>query len=130
MKVYAFLGILMVLYCVLAPILLLVENVMVGTDVYAQVLPMFLLSVGFFTYSVGTMFLFRHLWNKKSTALTGYYLADKVIRLLLCVAVLTVCGFVMTRDHFFVFAINMFAFYVVTVLATVIYNIKVEKKYR
>lgn len=130
MKEYAFLGILMVLYCVLAPILLLVENVMVGTDVYAQVFPMFLLSVGFFAYSMGSLALFRHLWNKKSAALTGYYLVDRVIRLLLCVAVLIVCGFVMPRDRFFVFAINMFAFYVVTVLATTIYNIKVEKKYR
>lgn len=130
MKVYAFIGILVLLYCMLALILLFVENAVIGSDVYAQVLPMFLLSVGFFAYSIGSIALFQRLWNKKRAALTGYYLADKVVRLLFCIAVLIVAGFLMSRDHLVVFAINLFAFYFVTALATTVYNIKVEKKYK
>ena len=59
----------------------------------------------------------------------AYYMADKMLRLLLCALLLVVYG-IFIRQDLLLFSVNLFVFYLTTMVFTNIYCIREEKKLR
>lgn len=127
MKILKPIGMLALIYCVVGPILLLVEHICGLDEATSQALPITLLSFFFFFYSFISLMIFYHLYSKKSKGLTGYYLIDKTVRLLLSILILLVYDLACGRD-IAAFAINLFVLYLVTMVFTSYYCIKKEQK--
>ena len=127
MKTLKPIGILALIYCILGPILLFVEHICGLDEAINQGLPITLLSAFFFFYSYISLLIFHHLYSKKSKGLTGYYLIDKTVRLLLSILILLVYDLAYGRD-IAAFAINLFMLYIVTMVFTSYYCIKKEQK--
>lgn len=126
-KILKPIGILALIYCVTGPALLFIEHLCGLDEAISQALPITLLAAFFFFYSYISLLVFHHLYAKKSKGLTGYYLIDKTVRLLLSILILLVYDLAIGRD-IAAFAINLFVLYVVTMVFTSYYCIKKEQK--
>ena len=127
MKLLKPLGILALIYCCLGPLLLLCETSIANVSPLQQALPITLLATFFFSYSYVILYVFNKLIGKHSKSLTHFYLVSKTLRFFLCIVIIVVYGIV-CREGLLTFAINLFVFYLVTVLYTTVYCIKLEYK--
>ncbi len=107
MKRIRFFFFLAIVYCILGPVLLFLETHLSGKAALEQALPIALLSVFFFAYSLASLTVFHKLLRNNGKSLTTYYLADKTFRLLLCMTILAVYGFLI-QTSLLLFAINLF----------------------
>lgn len=119
--------ILALIYCCVGPLLLLVESNISNATALQQALPITLLAVFFFSYSLLSLYIFNHLIVHNRKSVTSFYLISKTLRFFLCIVGL-VCYGIITREGLLTFAINLFVFYMVTVIYTTIYCAKTEYK--
>ena len=129
MKIIKPLALLALIYCCLGPILLFAETNFMKASPMQIALPITLLAAFFFAYTLLSLTIFNHLKEKHSSKLTAFYLASKMIRLFFCIIILVAYG-ILHRAGMLTFAINLFAFYLVTVIYTSYYGIKEEHKKR
>ena len=127
MKLIKPLSILALIYCCLGPLLLIIETQVAHISPAQQALPITLLAVFFFTYSLLGLYVFNKLMDSHSKSVTHFYLISKTLRFVLCMAAIVIYG-VITREGLLAFAINLFVFYMVTVIYTTFYCAKAEYK--
>lgn len=120
-------GILALIYCCLGPILLLVESQFTSVQPMRLAAAITFLAIFFFSYSMLSLTVFKRLINQKSKLMTSYYLADKMIRLIACILIIVVYGLLVKTD-ILIFALNLFVYFVATVVYTSYYCIKEENK--
>lgn len=116
-------------FCVVGPLSLFIEQQVVGRDALHQALPIALLASFFFTYSFCSLLVFQRLISNKGKVAPAYYMADKMLRLLLCAILLVIYG-CLKRPDIILFSVNLFVFYLTTMVFTNIYCIREEKKLR
>lgn len=127
MKIIRPMGILALIYCCLGPILLLVESQFASVQPMRQAAAITFLAIFFFSYSMLSLTVFTRLMNRKSKLMTSYYLADKMIRLIACILIIVVYGLLVKTDML-IFTLNLFVYFVTTVVYTSYYCIKEEHK--
>ena len=125
MKLIKPLGILALIYCCLGPLLLVVEAKAGLVSPMQQALPITLLAVFFFTYSLLGLYLFNKLIGRQSKSVMHFYLISKTLRFFLSMVLIVIYG-VLIREGLLAFAINLFVFYLVTVVVTTLYCAKAE----
>lgn len=117
------------LFSAVGPLLLFIEQHVAGREALRQALPIALLASFFFAYSFCSLLIFRRLIDRKGKVAPAYYMADKMLRLLLCALLLVVYG-IFIRQDLLLFSVNLFVFYLTTMVFTNIYCIREEKKLR
>lgn len=127
MKIMKPISLLALIYCCVGPLLLVLEQYSCNVPPAQQALPITLLAVFFFTYSLLELYLFDRLISSGSKKLTHFYLVSKMTRLMLCVLILVGYGF-LVREGLLTFAINLFAFYMVTMVFTTVCCTIAERK--
>ena len=127
MKLIKPLSILALIYCCLGPLLLIVETKIANVPPTQHALSITLLAIFFFSYSLLTLHIFNKLIAIKSKSVTHFYLISKTLRFFLCIVLIVIYG-VITREGLLAFAINLFVFYMATVIYTTIYCAKEEYK--
>lgn len=114
------------IYYLLGPLLLLIETKVYGGDAIRQALPITILATFFFTYNLVSLIIFNKLHRSGSKSIPTYYLASKLLRLLLSMMIFTCYGLLINNDML-LFAINLVAFYFVSIITNSIYCIREEK---
>ena len=127
MKLIKPLSILALIYCCLGPLLLIVETKVAHISPTQQAFPITLLAIFFFAYSLLSLYIFNKLIDNHSKSVTHFYLISKTLRFFLCMVLIVIYG-VITREGLLAFAINLFVFYMATVIYTTIYCAKAEYK--
>ena len=127
MKLVKPISILALVYFVLGPLLLIAETCIGHISPAQQALPITLLAVFFFTYSLLSIYLFNKWVAKQPKRITHFYLISKTLRFFLCIVMLVIYG-ITVREGVLTFAINLFVFYMATVVCTTIYFAKYEYK--
>lgn len=113
-------------YLLLGPVLLFVEFAIIGSDALIQAFPIALTAVFFFAYSMLSLAIFNRILKKGRKGLVGYYLADKMIRMILCILIVVVYG-VMSKPGLIPFSVNLLILYLFTVIYCNIYCVKQDK---
>jgi hypothetical protein len=113
-------------YLLLGPVLLFVEFAIIGSDALIQAFPIALTAVFFFTYSMLSLAIFNRILKKGRKGLVGYYLADKMIRMILCILIVVVYG-VIGKPGLIPFSVNLLILYLFTVIYCNIYCVKQDK---
>lgn len=125
MKLLKPLFVLAVVYCILGPLLLFTEGKLLGQTANQQALPITVLAVCFFIYSMLVMTISARLRADNSKRMTGFYLINNVARLLMSVLILLVYA-MFVKQNLLVFTVNLFVFYIVTVVSNSLYSIRNE----
>lgn len=123
------LSVLSIGYLIIGPILLFIEYALLGNSALQQSFLIALTAVFFFVYSMISLAIFHKLLNSDGKGLVGYYLADKMIRMVLCAVIVVVYG-VIGCDGLIPFTINLLILYLFTVIYTNIYCVKRDKNSR
>lgn len=126
MKTGKAVALLALIYCLLGPILYGMETAICGSEARMQALPITALAVFYFTYSYISIQIHQSLLVKNSKLLPTYYLATKMIRLILSLVILVIYG-LLHKEGIIMFAANLFAYYIATVVYMSVYLIKKEK---
>jgi hypothetical protein len=113
-------------YLLLGPVLLFVEFAIIGSDALIQAFPIALTAVFFFAYSMLSLAIFNRILKKGRKGLVGYYLADKMIRMILCILIVVVYG-VIGKPGLIPFSVNLLILYLFTVIYCNIYCVKQDK---
>ena len=113
-------------YLLLGPVLLFVEFAIIGSDALIQAFPIALTAVFFFTYSMLSLAIFNRILKKGRKGLVGYYLADKMIRMILCILIVVIYG-VIGKPGLIPFSVNLLILYLFTVIYCNIYCVKQDK---
>jgi hypothetical protein len=113
-------------YLLLGPVLLFVEFAIIGSDALIQAFPIALTAVFFFSYSMLSLAIFNRILKKGRKGLVGYYLADKMIRMILCILIVVVYG-VIGKPGLIPFSVNLLILYLFTVIYCNIYCVKQDK---
>ena len=113
-------------YLLLGPVLLFVEFAIIGSDAFTQAFPIALTAVFFFAYSMLSLAIFNSILKKGRKGLVGYYLADKMIRMILCILIVVVYG-VIGKPGLIPFSVNLLILYLFTVIYCNIYCVKQDK---
>ena len=113
-------------YLLLGPVLLFVEFAIIGSDALVQAFPIALTAVFFFAYSMLSLAIFNRILKKGRKGLVGYYLADKMIRMILCILIVVVYG-VIGKPGLIPFSVNLLILYLFTVIYCNIYCVKQDK---
>ena len=113
-------------YLLLGPVLLFVEFAIIGSDALIQAFPIALTAVFFFAYSMLSLAIFNRILKKGRNGLVGYYLADKMIRMILCILIVVVYG-VIGKPGLIPFSVNLLILYLFTVIYCNIYCVKQDK---
>lgn len=113
-------------YLLLGPVLLFVEFAIIGSDALTQAFPIALTAVFFFAYSMLSLAIFNSILKKGRKGLVGYYLADKMIRMILCILIVVVYG-VIGKPGLIPFSVNLLILYLFTVIYCNIYCVKQDK---
>jgi hypothetical protein len=113
-------------YLLLGPVLLFVEFAIIGSDALIQAFPIALTAVFFFAYSMLSLTIFNRILKKGRKGLVGYYLADKMIRMILCILIVVVYG-VIGKPGLIPFSVNLLILYLFTVIYCNIYCVKQDK---
>ena len=113
-------------YLLLGPVLLFVEFAIIGSDALTQAFPISLTAVFFFAYSMLSLAIFNSILKKGRKGLVGYYLADKMIRMILCILIVVVYG-VIGKPGLIPFSVNLLILYLFTVIYCNIYCVKQDK---
>ncbi len=79
MKRIRFFFFLAIVYCILGPVLLFLETHLSGKAALEQALPIALLSVFFFAYSLASLTVFHKLLRNNGKSLTTYYLQTSIM---------------------------------------------------
>lgn len=109
----------------LGPLLLFAEARFAG-DSAEQALPIALIATGFFAYSATSVVLFHHLRNHNRRMLVSYYLGERIVRLLLSLIALLAYLF-SGRSGILLFAVNLLAYHIASLLLMSTIQIKTEK---
>lgn len=112
-------------YMLAGPVLLFIDFLVLGKGAYQQALPITLLASVFFAYTLAVCTFSDKLRSMAQKTLTAFYLANNVIRLLLT-AIILVVYCVATDVNRLPFAVNLFVYYLLTVVWTSYYIIKKE----
>lgn len=110
----------------LGPVLLFAEFAIIGSDALIQAFPIALTAVFFFSYSMLSLAIFNRILKKGRKGLVGYYLADKMIRMILCILIVVVYG-VIGKPGLIPFSVNLLILYLFTVIYCNIYCVKQDK---
>ena len=113
-------------YLLLGPVLLFVEFAIIGSEALTQAFPIALTAVFFFAYSMLSLAIFNSILKKGRKGLVGYYLADKMIRMILCILIVVVYG-VIGKPGLIPFSVNLLILYLFTVIYCNIYCVKQDK---
>lgn len=119
-------AILALIYCLLGPVLLFLEVQVSGSEALQQAFPIAVVSVFFFVYSTLSLSVFWQMKTKRKGLMTSYYLATKLIRLMLTMF-LIIAYALLVRENLLLFAIGVFVYYIVTMLYTGYYCIREEQ---
>lgn len=114
-------------YCILGPVLFYTELSLMKASPAHEASSIALIAVFFFAYSLLSLALFHHTIASNSKFLTNFYLIDKVVRLFF--SILLLVGYrVLSNADTLLFAVNLFVFFLVTVIFTTSYCVRVENK--
>ena len=110
----------------LGPALLLVEGKF-AAEAASQALPIALIATCFFAYSSLSVVILHYLKKRNSAHLLEYYLGERLVRLVISMAVLII--YIMTdRPAPLLFAVNLMVYYLFSMLITSAFQIQTEKK--
>ena len=115
------------MYCLLAPILYIMEYYIGGQEIIRMALPLCLLALFFFLVTSCEMLIVRQWKATNSKILTNGYLMLKMMRLLLSVILLT-CYLLLKGPQPLYFAISLLVFYFAAIIFTTIIYVKSERK--
>lgn len=116
-----------VVYIVLGPLILGIEYCVIGSQrARAQALPLAIIATEFYAYSCISLVFHHRLLRQGSKFVTAFHLANHTFRLLLAILTLLVFALIIPREHLVPFTANIAAFYVITMMLTAHYSIKVE----
>lgn len=113
-------------YCILAPLLLLIEIKGFGSQMVQQALPLVALSVFYFAYTVGELMLSRRLHRTAKGILTGYYMLMKVVRMILSILACVVY-YLLIEVNILPFCINIFVLYIATMAFSTVCHVRMER---
>ncbi len=125
MKLLKTLCLLGAIYCLTGPLLYWSCHMAIGAEAARLALPVTVLAAVFFCYTMVSLAVFNGLAKRRSKAMTGYYLIDKVARLFVSIIALTAYGF-LVRDGILPFAVCLMVFYLVTAVYASWYCIRTE----
>lgn len=114
-------------FCLLGPALLFLEKAVITADAAQQALPIALLATFFFSLTLLELGIADRLRRTKSSMITGFYLTMKVVRILLSAIILVVYAY-FVKQNLTAFAINLAAFYIVTMIFVTRISMKAETK--
>lgn len=125
-KIVKPLGLLALAYCLVGPALYFTEFYLIDKQLsQQQVIPTILLATFFYVYTFISLLIFQRLLIQNSSSLTSFYLASKILRILVCILIIIIYG-ILKSDSLLVFAINLFILYIVTVVISSVYCIREE----
>lgn len=127
MKTLKPLLLLTVVYLLLGPLLLWIEVAAAGNIASRQAAPITVIAVVFFAYHLLWLSFLERLRSNGSRRLTQALLGGSVVRMLLALLLVVGYCFIMKEGHL-LFAINLMAYYIVTLVATGLMAIKSERK--
>ena len=116
-----------VVYLLLGPLLLWIEVVVAGNIATRQAAPITVIAVVFFAYHLLWLSFLERLRTNGSRWLTQALLGGSVVRMLLALLLVVGYCFIMKDGHL-LFAINLMAYYIITLVATGLMAIKSERK--
>lgn len=120
-----------VVYIALGLLLLGIECCVIDSQrAHAQALPIAIVATEFYAYSCVSLVFHNRLLKQGSKYVTAFHLANHTFRLLLAILTLLVFALIIPRDHLVPFTVNIAAFYVITMMLTAHYSIKVENRKR
>lgn len=119
-------ALLALIYCLLGPILYGMEILISGSEARMQALPISALAVFYFAYSYVAIQIHKSLLVRNPKRLPVYYLAIKMIRLILSLFILVLYG-LLHKEGIIMFAANLLVYYIATVVYMSFYIISKEK---
>lgn len=126
MKLIKPISMLALIYCCLGPLLLVIEShLLPNASAIQQALPITILAVFFFSYSLVSLYIFNKLIETRHKSVMHFYLISKTLRFFICIVLIVGYGIV-SREGLLTFAINLFIFYLVTVIYTTVYCARAE----
>ncbi len=87
------------------------------------------LSVAYFSYATLALFVFRSLCVKANKSLTGFYLANNLVRLFLAIILIVTYGLTV-REGILLFALNLLPFYGLVAASLSSICTKLDKNFR
>ena len=111
--------------CILGPLLLLTEVYFYNSQAQQQIGPIFLVGIFFFIFTTIEIFFGAWLHKQRNKIITSYYLLMKIVRILVLSIIIVVYA-LMGGSNLQLFAMNVFAFYLVTLFFISAYFMVVE----
>jgi len=113
--------------CLAGVALFLAERSWLGMDVAIQQMPCIIgIATLFFALGLPTSAVYLRIMRNGGKQVMGFYILQKGIRLMLAVAILVFYALA-GHDNLLAFALNLFALYIVEMVASVIYTTKMER---
>lgn len=113
--------------CLAGVLLFLAERAWLGRDTAIQQVPWIVgIATLFFALVLPASAMFLRIMRNGGKRAMGFYILHKGVRLMLAIALLVLYAFA-SRDNLLVFAINLFALYIVEMVTSVIYATKMER---
>lgn len=117
-----------VVYCIACMLLFFADHTFWGSDVAVQQIPFILLiSTVFFSLGIVAAALYMHLMRTgRKKSLMTFYLLHKAVRLMVAVLLIVVYAFA-DKPNLLTFAMNLFVFYLVGMIMTLIHSMRMER---
>ena len=117
--------VLFVVFALLGPLLLMVENHILGPSVLGQALPITVIAVVYFVYGLVAISLIGRK-SKSGQHPLGTFLLDNVVRFFMTCVMLVVYGFV-NKENIVPFVINLLAYYLATLVTMSCFTVHVNR---
>lgn len=113
--------------CLAGVALFLAERAWLGEETAIQQMPCIVgIATLFFALGLPASAVYVRIMRNGGKQAMGFYILQKGIRLMLAVAILVFYAFA-CHDNLLAFALNLFALYIVEMVASVIYTTKMER---
>lgn len=124
------LGIKAITYIIIGILLVLFELMLVGQNVALQQAPFLLVNATcFFALNLVSGIAYKWVMKDNGKRAIGFYLAVKVVRFFLVIAILLIYALADCRN-ILAFAINLIVLYIANVVTSIIFYIKMEQNFK
>ena len=120
-----YVSVLTVVYLLLGPLLLFVDNKMFGSEALLQAFPITVVAVAYFAYTLAAMSLVGKSARSGQTPL-GMFLLDNVVRFFMTCIILVVYAFI-NRSGLVLFGINLLAYYLATLVVVTCFTVRMSR---
>ena len=121
-----YVSILTIVYVLLGPLLLFVENKMFGNEALRQAFPITVVAAIYFAYTLAVVSLLGRASRSGHTPL-GLFLLDNVVRFFMTCIILVVYAFI-NRSGLMLFGINLLAYYLATLVVVSCFTVRINRE--